>query len=88
MAERRVRTRTGNDRTLDDSQIDKLAIGLRGPLLRPDDAGYDVARKVWNGMVDKRPGLIARCGGPVRTSGSRRPSNTGCTSWAPSSGGW
>ena len=65
MAERRVRTRTGNDRTLDDSQIDKLAIGLRGPLLRPDDAGYDVARKVWNGMVDKRPGLIARCGGPA-----------------------
>jgi FAD/FMN-containing dehydrogenase len=34
---------------------------LRGKLLRPSDDGYDDARKVWNGMIDRRPALIARC---------------------------
>ena len=34
---------------------------LRGPLLRPDDPGYDDARSVWNGMIDRRPALIVRC---------------------------
>ncbi len=34
-----------------------------GLLLQPDDAGYDDARRVHNGMVDKRPALIAQCRG-------------------------
>jgi hypothetical protein len=34
-----------------------------GQLLRPTDAGYDEARRVHNGLVDKRPALIARCRG-------------------------
>jgi FAD binding domain/Berberine and berberine like len=34
---------------------------FRGRLFGPDDAGYDEARKVYNGMIDKRPGVIARC---------------------------
>lgn len=34
---------------------------LDGELIRPNDRGYDVARKVWNGMVDKYPALIVRC---------------------------
>jgi FAD/FMN-containing dehydrogenase len=63
MAERRIRTLAGTERSLDDSQVDKLAAGLAGALLRPTDGGYDTARKVWNGMVDKRPALIARCAG-------------------------
>ncbi len=34
---------------------------FRGDLLTPADAGYDEARKLYNGMIDKRPRLIARC---------------------------
>ncbi len=36
---------------------------LRGELLEPGDDGYDAARTVWNGMIDRRPALIARCRG-------------------------
>src|SRR5271154_3098675 len=41
--------------------IANLREKLRGPLLTPDAPGYDATRKVFNGMVDKRPALIARC---------------------------
>src|SRR6266404_1932884 len=44
-------------------EITRLQSSLRGQLLRPGDAGYDDARKVYNAMIDKRPGLIARCAG-------------------------
>jgi FAD/FMN-containing dehydrogenase len=37
--------------------------GFAGQLLHPDDAGYDDARKVHNGLIDRRPALIARCQG-------------------------
>jgi len=36
---------------------------VRGEILEPADAGYDDARKIWNGMIDKRPAVIARCAG-------------------------
>ena len=36
---------------------------FKGPLLGPDDAAYDDTRKIWNAMIDRRPGLIARCTG-------------------------
>ena len=45
------------------SAIEKFKASLRGPLLGPGEAGYDEARKVWNGSIDKRPALIARCAG-------------------------
>jgi FAD/FMN-containing dehydrogenase len=34
-----------------------------GEILVPSDAGYDAARRVWNGNVDRRPALVARCHG-------------------------
>src|SRR5262245_27112996 len=40
-----------------------LATTFSGELLRPADSGYENARKVHNGLVDKRPDLIARCHG-------------------------
>lgn len=42
---------------------DELGEALRGRLIRPEDPGYDGARRVWNGMIDKRPALIAQCAG-------------------------
>jgi FAD/FMN-containing dehydrogenase len=41
----------------------ELASKFSGQLLQPTDAGYEEARKVHNGLVDKRPALIARCRG-------------------------
>ena len=34
---------------------------FKGDLLRPSDGGYEEARAIWNGMVARKPGLIARC---------------------------
>ncbi len=39
----------------------RLAAGFRGQVLKPADVGYEEARRVHNGLVDKRPALIARC---------------------------
>ena len=44
-----------------DSTVATLKASLRGGLITPSDAGYDEARKVYNGMIDRRPQLIARC---------------------------
>jgi FAD binding domain/Berberine and berberine like len=43
--------------------IDELRSKFRGALLRPGEEGYDEARRIWNGEIDRRPALIARCAG-------------------------
>jgi hypothetical protein len=48
----------------------ELAATFRGQLLKPMDAGYEDARKVHNGLVDKRPALIARCQGVADVVGA------------------
>src|SRR5690606_23963273 len=45
----------------DADNLSAFAARFRGELIKPTDAGYDEARKLYNGMVDKRPALIARC---------------------------
>jgi FAD/FMN-containing dehydrogenase len=37
--------------------------GFGGTLIRPDDAAFDEARRIFNAMIDRRPALIARCQG-------------------------
>src|ERR1044072_41839 len=44
-----------------DENAENLAQKLRGELIRRGDPRYDEARKLYNGMIDKRPRLIARC---------------------------
>jgi FAD/FMN-containing dehydrogenase len=61
MAERRFLTVSGTEKSLDETLLDELGAKLQGRLLRPGDDDYDATRRVWNGMVDKRPALIAQC---------------------------
>jgi hypothetical protein len=48
---------------LDRGAVDELQASFRGELVGPGDGGYDEHRKVWNGSIDRHPGLIARCAG-------------------------
>jgi FAD/FMN-containing dehydrogenase len=58
-----IATTEGSPATIEDAELDELRTQMRGPLLRPGDAGYDAARVIFNGMFDRRPALIARCRG-------------------------
>src|SRR5919201_3092309 len=51
------------DAVLDGEAAQSLVERVRGAVLRPDDAGYDDARAIWNGLIDRRPALILQCTG-------------------------
>jgi FAD/FMN-containing dehydrogenase len=51
------------ERTLDAEAIDGFVERVRGAVLRPDDQGYNDARAIWNGLIDRRPALILQCTG-------------------------
>jgi FAD/FMN-containing dehydrogenase len=46
---------------LDEATVEQFKVALRGELIQHGDPGYDEARKVYNGMIDKHPRMIARC---------------------------
>jgi FAD/FMN-containing dehydrogenase len=48
---------------LDASGVAELRSRFRGALLRPGEEGYEEGRRIWNGAIDRRPALIARCAG-------------------------
>src|SRR5213593_2040035 len=47
--------------TMGSSAIDALRARVRGEVVTPQDGAYDEARKVYNGMIDKRPAAVVRC---------------------------
>jgi len=49
--------------TIDGVDLETLAANFAGELIQPQDAGFDAARQIWNGHVQRRPALIARCQG-------------------------
>ncbi|UYG08820.1 FAD-binding oxidoreductase [Halomonas sp. M4R1S46] len=57
------RTLDGDQATLPAEAVDDFAARLRGHLILPTDADYAPLRRVWNGMVDRQPALIAGCQG-------------------------
>lgn len=76
-------TTTLHDHTLDPAStevmVEELRAALRGEVITPADPGFDEARRVWNGLVDHRPAVIARCTGTadvieaVRVARTHRP---------------
>ena len=63
MTDLRITTTGGTDAIVEEAAVERLNANLRGAPLRPGNAAYNDARKVWNGMIDRRPALIARCAG-------------------------
>ena len=61
MPEFSAATLDGDRRALTPKMVESFRKKLRGELLSSESPGYEAARRVWNGMVDKRPALIARC---------------------------
>lgn len=50
---------------LKNSAIERLREGFEGSLIAPGDATYDEHRMVWNGTIDRRPAIVARCAGAL-----------------------
>lgn len=49
--------------SIDSASVEALRRSFRGDLIRPGDPGYEEQRRIWNGSIDRRPALIARCTG-------------------------
>jgi FAD/FMN-containing dehydrogenase len=56
-------TADGASIALSDADIEGLRSALRGELIGSDHGSYEAARRVWNGNIERRPALIARCAG-------------------------
>src|SRR5215212_6580584 len=52
---------TSTTSPVSEDAVQRFAAQLRGPLIRPGDAEYAAARRVYNGMIDRYPALIACC---------------------------
>jgi hypothetical protein len=76
----RAVTTRGTDTALDEPTIQGFKSSLRGPLLRPGDAGCDAARQICNRMIDRHPAFIVRCVGVADVT-RRSTSPAGTTCW-------
>ena len=43
------------------AMVENLRASLRGTVIDRGDPGYDEARRVWNGLIDRHPVAVARC---------------------------
>ena len=59
----KVSTLGSNIITISESALKKFVSGLRGEVVLKDHPQYDEVRKIWNGMIDKKPAIIVRCMG-------------------------
>ena len=75
MSEIQIASNKSSDVTIDQETIEALRADLRGSLLLPTDAGYDEARRIWNGMIDRRPAMIVRCAGAADVMAAVRLAN-------------
>lgn len=57
----KVITKSGESKNVKEKQVEEFKANFKGPLLTSVDEEYDEVRKIWNGMIDKKPALIARC---------------------------
>src|SRR6516164_2302883 len=57
------RTIRGKLAELSSKTLESFAERFRGALICENDRGYEQARRVWNGLIDKRPAMVARCSG-------------------------
>jgi FAD/FMN-containing dehydrogenase len=56
-----ILSRTGKQLLLTRAEVSELRAGLHGALLLNGDAGYEEARRIWNGAFDRHPAAIVRC---------------------------
>ena len=67
-----------------DRDVTTLRAAVTGAVLLPGNEGYDEARSVWNGDIDRRPAVIVRCTGPddvaaaLRYAAGRQGSRSPC----------
>jgi FAD/FMN-containing dehydrogenase len=59
-----VKTRDGGTARIPSRHLEELKRQLRGDVLTPGDEGYELARRLWNGMIDRRPALTVLCAEP------------------------
>lgn len=56
-----IKTIEGGHASLEENKIKEFGTGFRGDVFTTGKHGYDSARKIWNGMFDRKPAIIARC---------------------------
>src|SRR4029453_13274841 len=71
-------TISGPDTVLKEADVAAFKQSLRGPLMAPGDDRYEEARQVWNGNIDRRPGLTAPPGWLTSSRPSTLPVTTTC----------
>ena len=59
----KAKTINGEQIELKEEWLNSLKMSLRGPVLLPDNIGYEDSRTVWNDMIDGKPAVIIRCMG-------------------------